>query len=82
MNNLVYCLTCKRIFQRDNSCAYCNDCNIKNLEVTNPVNVIGTKIKGKVLKIDGEEVKILTINTDTQEKLIKVYNCKELRKIL
>ena len=82
MNNLVYCLTCRRIFQRENICPYCNESNIKELELNNPVNVIGTKIKGKVLKIKGNDVRIATVNPDTHEKQIKEYKCEELRKII
>lgn len=80
MNNLFYCNECKRIFDGD-KCAYCSNDSIKPLNLGAPVNVIGTKLKGKVLKITDDNVRLL-IKDELKNKYIKEFKAEELRKLV
>lgn len=81
MSNLYYCLDCKRIFSDVDKCAYCSGENIKELATNAPVNVIGSKLKGKVLNIKGDMIRIL-IKGDGGSKMVKEYKSEQLRKVL
>jgi hypothetical protein len=80
MNKLFYCLNCKRIFAQEGECSYCSNTNIKGLVKNSPVNVIGSKLKGRVLKID-EKVRLLIID-ENNTKIIREYEAEKLRKVL
>lgn len=82
MKHLVYCLNCKRIFNPQDNCPYCNNDKVKNLDIATSVNIIGTKLKGKVLRIKNDSVSLLIIRPDTKERYIKDYNAEKLRKII
>jgi len=65
----------------ENSCEFCGSDNIRELKKNAPINVIGTKLKGRVLKIkDGNAT--LIMNTESNERMLKEYDLKELKKIL
>ncbi|NLZ47477.1 MAG: hypothetical protein GX895_01600 [Clostridiales bacterium] len=81
MEKLWYCLKCRRIFKNAGECIYCKSTFTKELNRNSPVNVFGTKIKGKVLKIEDGKAKLLIIN-ENKEKYIKEYDVDKLRKIL
>lgn len=81
MNKLYYCNECKRVIGSSDSCNYCNNNYVSELEVGSPVNVIGTKLKGKVLKVKDNTVRLL-IRDESNNKFIREYEGEKLRKIL
>lgn len=81
MDKLYYCADCKRIFNNDSKCEYCNGENINELKIGKSVNVIDTKLKGKVLKIHGNNVKLI-LRDEQNNKYLKEYAADKLRKIL
>lgn len=81
MNIMTYCLQCRRIFQGDVACPYCNSTFTKELSKNSPVNVMGSKIKGKVLKVENGKARLLIID-ENNEKHIREYEAEKLRKIL
>ncbi|MFD3156662.1 hypothetical protein ACFIJ5_07340 [Haloimpatiens sp. FM7330] len=81
MSKLYYCLDCKRVFKDESKCNFCNGENVKELKVGKSVNVIGTKLKGKVLKVNGDNVKLI-LKDEMNNKYLKEYKTEELKKIL
>ncbi len=81
MHKLYYCQDCKRVFKNEEKCLYCESGNIKEMKKNSPVNVLGTKQKGRVLKIVEDTVKLLII-TEAKEQLIKEYKAENLKKVL
>lgn len=81
MKNLSYCVDCRRISYFYGICSYCQSNNIKDINRKTPVNVIGTKIKGRVLNVKDEMVNILCIGQG-KVKSIKQFEVEKLRKIL
>ena len=59
MHRLFYCLDCKRVFKNEQECQYCNSTNIKDIKKNSPVNVLGTKQKGRVLKVLAKSLEVL-----------------------
>ncbi|MBB6218536.1 DNA-directed RNA polymerase subunit RPC12/RpoP [Anaerosolibacter carboniphilus] len=81
MDKLYYCLDCKRIFTETNGCSYCASQNTKALVKSAPVNVIGTKTKGNVLKIQGDMVQLLLVD-EKNNRYIKEFQADKIRKVL
>lgn len=81
MNKLYYCNECKRVVKSSENCNYCNGNLIDELVDGTPVNVIGTKLKGKVLKIKDNTVRLL-IKDEGNNRLIREYEVEKLRKVL
>jgi preprotein translocase subunit YajC len=81
MNKLYYCNECRRVITSSENCNYCNSSYIDELAVGAPVNVIGTKLKGKVLKVKDNTVRIL-IKDEGNNKMIREYDGQKLRKVL
>lgn len=81
MCKLYYCLDCKRISEKEESCSYCSSQNIKELTKNAPVNVIGSKLKGRVLKVEEGKARLL-ISDETNNRYIKEYEADKLRKVL
>ncbi|QEK13003.1 hypothetical protein FQB35_12105 [Crassaminicella thermophila] len=81
MAKLYYCTECRRIEKNDSKCGFCESQQIKPLNIGAPVNVIGTKQKGRVFKINDDAVKLIVVN-EAKEKLIKDYKHDEIQKIL
>ena len=81
MSKLYYCMECKRVIKNAEVCDYCKAETINELVVGAPVNVIGEKLKGKVLKIDNDVVRLL-IRDQSNNKLIKEFAASKLNKIL
>lgn len=81
MNKLYYCNECKRVIDSSENCNYCKSNLIDELANGAPVNVIGTKLKGRVLKIKDNSVRLL-IKDEGNNRLIKEYEGQQLRKIL
>ncbi|GAA0725463.1 hypothetical protein GCM10008905_20830 [Clostridium malenominatum] len=81
MGKLFYCLDCKRVISKEEKCDYCNGENTKDLSYGAPVNVIGSKSKGTILKIKEGVVRLL-VRDEYNNKFIKEYRPEELRKVL
>ncbi len=81
MDKLNYCLDCQRIFDASAQCTYCNSENVKALDRRAPVNVIGTKLKGKVLQTKEGMVHVL-FEGEKKVKSIKEFEASKIRKIL
>lgn len=81
MSKLYYCVDCKRLVKSSEKCDYCNSSFLKAITNGAPVNVIGTKQKGKVLKVEDSTVKLIVID-EAKNKLIKEYEVEQLRKVL
>lgn len=80
MDKVYFCSTCKKIFTRGNSCTCQEENDIKEIKVGTPVNIIGTKLKGKVYRIKNETLEVLI--TSTKNRTIKTYPLQEVRKVL
>ncbi|MDP4091371.1 MAG: hypothetical protein Q8930_19165 [Bacillota bacterium] len=81
MSTLCYCLQCRRVFNEENGCPYCKGTSVKELSKDSPVNVLGSKLKGKVLKIEEGKARLL-IRDENNQKYIKEFEADKLRKIL
>ncbi|MBU5437311.1 hypothetical protein KQI42_04780 [Tissierella sp. MSJ-40] len=81
MSKMNYCVNCRRIDYYDGVCSYCQSDNIKTLETKAPVNVIGTKTKGRVLNVKGQMVNIICVSED-KSKYLRECEAQELQKIL
>lgn len=78
---MFYCTSCKRIVKNEGVCEFCSNVDLRELKLDAPVNVIGTKLKGRVLKVTDDKVR-LVIRDDANNKFIKEYSYKELKKVL
>lgn len=81
MQNLDYCLECRRLFLENEKCEFCGSENIKPIKKSTSVNVIGSKVKGKVLNCKEGIVNVI-VTTEAKERVVKDYEVKELRKVL
>lgn len=81
MNRLYYCKDCRRVTKGESNCEYCSSNFVNELAIGTPVNVIGSKLKGNVLKIKDGEARLL-IRDDSNNKFVKEYKAEEIRKIL
>ena len=81
MSTLCYCLQCRRVFNEGEGCPYCKSTEIKELSKDSPVNVLGSKQKGKVLKMEDGKARLL-IRDENNERYIKEFEADKLRKIL
>lgn len=81
MGKLYYCSECKRVFLNEKTCKYCGGQGKKDLKQGTPVNVIGSKLKGKIVRVKGNSVRLL-VRDDENNKYIKEYSSEELRKVL
>lgn len=80
MRKVYFCSTCKRIFSKENSCECQQGSCIKELKIGTPINVIGTKLKGKVYKIKNDMLEVVIISS--KNRYLKEYRLEEVRKIL
>lgn len=76
-----FCMDCRRVGDYEETCTYCQSDDIKKLKVKTPVNVIGTKIKGRVFNVKEDIINILCVG-DGKSKQIREYEANRLRKIL
>lgn len=81
MANLFYCKKCKRVIASGTQCEYCGSIEVNGLMHGTSVNIIGTKEKGKVLKISDEIVKVIVIDV-AKNKIVKEYKPSQLKKII
>ena len=81
MNKLYYCLDCQRVFKSEVSCDFCQSTKIKELVRNAPINILGTKLKGKVFKIEQEMVKV-KYNDEHKKVFIKDFEINKIKKIL
>lgn len=78
---LNYCTKCKRVICGADKCNFCGCESLKELKEKAPVNIIGTKLKGRVLKIKEDKISIL-INTENSETILKEYTFDKIKKIV
>jgi hypothetical protein len=81
MSKLYYCGECKRVITSSENCSYCSGSLINELSVGAAVNIIGTKLKGKVLRIKDNSARLL-IRDEGNNKLIREYEGDKLRKVI
>lgn len=81
MAKLYYCPECRKIGKNESNCFSCSNEVVNALKVDAPVNVIGTKQKGRVFKIKDDHVSLI-IRTQGNEKIIKNYSHEELQKVI
>ncbi|PAB59649.1 hypothetical protein [Anaeromicrobium sediminis] len=81
MAKLYYCPECRKIHKDEAKCTSCSCEFVKPLKTNAPVNVIGTKQKGRVFKIKDDEVSLLVM-TQGNEKLVKNYKHDEIQKVM
>lgn len=81
MQNLDYCLECRRLFLESEKCEFCGSENIKPIKKSTSVNVIGSKVKGKILNCKDGVVNVIVI-TESKERVVKNYSVRELKKVL
>ncbi|ABW18580.1 conserved hypothetical protein [Alkaliphilus oremlandii OhILAs] len=81
MENLAYCKDCRRISYFNEMCTYCQSNDIKAVDKKAPVNIIGTKVKGRVLNAKDGMVDILCAS-EGNTKSIRQIEAERLRKIL
>lgn len=81
MEKLNFCLDCKRIFSPSQECSYCKSNNIKELGEKAPVNVIGSKLKGRVLKVSQGIARVIVID-EKKNSSIKEFEVSKIRKVL
>lgn len=79
MKNLYFCSKCRKIF-KELTCPCGGDGEVKPIKLGTPVNVIGTKLKGKVYKMREDEVDVLI--TSNKISGIKTYCVDQIRKVL
>ena len=80
MSKAYFCSTCKKIFNEGNPCNCQEEGCVKELKLGTPVNVTGTKLKGKVYRIKKDEVEVLI--TSSKNRSIKAYRLEQIRKVL
>lgn len=81
MEKLNYCLECRKIFISENLCTYCSSKSIKELAKKSPVNISGTKTKGKYLGIKQGLAEVLLMD-ESKNKTVKCFEISKLKKIL
>jgi hypothetical protein len=81
MGNYVYCEDCKRIFPLKSNCPFCESTKVSELCLKAPVNILGTKVKGRVFKLASDVIKVLIVD-EGQNKSIREYEASKLKKIL
>lgn len=82
MKNLSYCSDCRRISDFNGVCSYCQSKNIKELKRKAPVSVIGAKIKGDVINVQGRTVEIVCIEDGKHQRSLKKFDMEKLVKVL
>lgn len=70
-----------RVIKEETNCSYCNSQDVKELVVGAPVNVLGSKLKGKVLRINDGGARLL-IRDETNNRFVKEYEAEHMKKIL
>lgn len=80
MNKIYFCNHCRKIFIGDKDCACEGENCIHEVKKGTPVNIIGTKTKGKVIRIKEGAVELLIKNRGN--KILRVCKVDEIRKIV
>lgn len=81
MINLNYCVDCRRIASFNGECSYCHSTSVKDLVKNAPVNVIGTKTKGRVMNVRNNMLELLCMD-EGNNKAIRQFEAERLQKIL
>lgn len=80
MCKAYFCKQCRGIFMEGHTCKCALEGSMKELMRGSPVNVIGTKLKGKVYRIKNDGIEVLLIGNKNRN--IKTYSTNQLKKIL
>ncbi|GAA0125731.1 MULTISPECIES: hypothetical protein [Clostridium] len=81
MSKIYYCVDCKRVGTNSDVCLYCNGTYLKPITQGTSVNIIGTKKKGRVLKVKQNEVLLILVD-DMNNKFVKEVLIEDIRKVL
>ncbi len=81
MKNLYYCLDCRRVFDFEEHCLYCQSEKVKKLVKMTSINVIGSKLKGNVFNAKDGKVSVLLVDSQNK-RYFKEFEACEIRKIL
>ncbi|MEF9959221.1 MAG: hypothetical protein RR448_04620 [Niameybacter sp.] len=80
MSKVYFCSECRRIFSEENTCDCEKTNGLQEVKLGTPVNVIGTKLKGKVYKIKSDLLEVVI--TSNKNRYIKQCKLEEVRKII
>lgn len=80
MKKAYFCNLCRKVFNEENSCGCEGENHIKEMKPGTPINVIGTKLKGKVYKIKDDLLEVII--TSNKERSMKQYKLEKVRKVL
>ncbi|PHV70827.1 hypothetical protein CS063_08660 [Sporanaerobium hydrogeniformans] len=80
MQRVYFCKECKRVFMKEDKCGCEIENGVKEIKLGTPVNIIGTKLKGKVRRIKGDKLELLI--TSSPNRYLKEFRMDEVRKIL
>ncbi|WP_053984432.1 hypothetical protein [Niameybacter massiliensis] len=79
MKKVYFCNVCRKVFHEENACT-CEANDIKQVKLGTPVNVIGTKLKGKVYRIKNDVLELVI--TSSKDRYIKPCKLEDVRKII
>ncbi|MGL4737892.1 MAG: hypothetical protein ACRCW2_10600 [Cellulosilyticaceae bacterium] len=79
MKQFYFCEACKQIFKSSDACR-CDGKIIKPVKLGTPVNIVGTKLKGKIYRMKEDALDVLI--TSTKNKGIQTYPIDQVRKVL
>lgn len=80
MSKAYFCTACKKLFGHEDGCTCEGQGCIKEVKLGTPVNVVGTKLKGKVYRINDDKLQVVI--TSNKNRDIREYSLEEVRKIL
>ena len=78
---IYYCVDCKRVNHNNEKCDYCGSTYLKPVKQGTSVNVIGSKLKGKVLNVKGDYITLI-LKDEYNNKYLKNFKMEQLKKIL
>lgn len=81
MARYYYCFDCRKIGKSKNECGECKGRSLKELKEGAPINIIGTKQKGRIFKMKEESISILLKN-EFNEESIREVSYTEVQKII
>lgn len=81
MARYYYCSECKKIGKSKVECEGCKGKYLKDLKEGSPINLIGTKQKGRVFRMKENEIVIL-IKNEFNEESIREVSASEIQKII
>lgn len=80
MNKIYFCKVCRAVFTEGKGCNCEGNNSVQEVKKGTPMNIIGTKTKGKVIKIKEDAVDLLIYSHNN--KTIRTCKVDEIRKII